>query len=356
MGFCKAANNLLYKYIQENKIDIVIWQDAYRRGSSYVGLDCSITNYTTSIGRAGIIVANKDLITNMILQKENSVFINIMTELGNITLGSQYSSPSDDLESDLNDWGDVDFITERFIVAGDLNGKNRLWGYGRNDLRGETIIDFITANNLVICNKQGQPSTYFSAGKTGNPDLTITTNSFKDHIQNWHVDTEDSASDHRYIRYAIGKTKPTLNKRKRYRTKFGNTDKFKKLAVEHLTEYVEKLEYTTTIPQLDKNLEDIFKIIHNISGKIFRFGGGKNAKPTTWWNGSLREVKHKLKALYKCTVRDKENLDIKISYRKARAEYKQLINAEKLKAWKNYCSASKEKFGNIFGVIKNKSM
>lgn len=75
-------------------------------------------------------VPNKNLITNMILKRDNRVFINIMTEIGNVTVGSQYSSPSDELENDLNDWGDVEFVQDRFLVAGDFNGgdgKNRLW-------------------------------------------------------------------------------------------------------------------------------------------------------------------------------------------------------------------------------------
>jgi len=70
--------------------------------------------------------------------------VQVKTSVGLITAVNVYIPPGTTQPpfSDLFQW-------KIFIIVGDMNAKNRLWGSDKNDARGSALKDAITTHNYV---------------------------------------------------------------------------------------------------------------------------------------------------------------------------------------------------------------
>ena len=75
---------------------------------------------------------------------------------------------------------------ETIIVGADTNAHSQLWMSQTSNSRGEKFEDFITANELNVCNIGSKPTYDCKTGKSI-IDVTITTNDIHDKIKNWTV-------------------------------------------------------------------------------------------------------------------------------------------------------------------------
>lgn len=82
-------------------------------------------------------------------QNENSV--NIFTLDGFVTIGSQYSPPSTNLEDDLQDWVNMKGMSDLFLHVDDF-AHNKLWGYPLNDYRGHHLITQMAQKRVLVAN------------------------------------------------------------------------------------------------------------------------------------------------------------------------------------------------------------
>lgn len=89
----------------------------------------------------------------------------------------------------------LDEIPEPYILLGDFNAHNKLWGSTRTDPRGRLIEDAIIDNSLHLFN-DGTP-TYIcpSTLKESSIDLSIGTANISD-LFTWHVMRNPLGSDH----------------------------------------------------------------------------------------------------------------------------------------------------------------
>ena len=98
------------------------------------------------------------------------------------------------------------------IVGSDTNSQHKLWGNKNNNGRGEDLLDYMDSKELSWSNKGSSPTFLNSRGHNSIIDLTITNDKGKNLVQNWHVSSKHSDSDHRYIFYDIASNstqKPT---------------------------------------------------------------------------------------------------------------------------------------------------
>lgn len=71
-----------------------------------------------------------DALQHIQVKKNNhSIFINIKTSEGHITIGSHNSPPSANLQEDLQDWARDSGMSDKLLVQGDFNAHCALWGY-----------------------------------------------------------------------------------------------------------------------------------------------------------------------------------------------------------------------------------
>lgn len=85
-----------------------------------------------------------------------------------------------------------------FIIGCDANAHHTVWNSTDINTRGEYLLEYLTANNIDICN-QGNNFTFMNSIRQEVLDLTLCSNTLSENIQNWHVSDEISLSDHKYI-------------------------------------------------------------------------------------------------------------------------------------------------------------
>ena len=66
--------------------------------------------------------------------------------------------------------------------------------------RGEVLEDFITLNNLFVCNI-GNKYTYDCATGQSIIDITVVSNPLVDTVSNWKVNDENYFTDHKLISF-----------------------------------------------------------------------------------------------------------------------------------------------------------
>lgn len=330
-------------------------QEPYVSYNKTVGISNLWNVFLSHDERAGIVLCNKSTSFVLIHVNDSSVFIKINCTDYNVLIGSVYAAPSGDICKDLKDVGDVIENCNNYIIAGDYNGKSRIWGCSRTDIRGEEILNFINVHDLNILNDLSKDSTFYHAGRSGNPDLTLCSADFVDNINNWNVlDHPDSLSDHRYITYEI-KSGLVVNLLDRYYTKHGKYGKLKYLIGNSMHSEFLKINNVDSVETMDECVKDIINKINNICSKCFKKKKFILKNTLHWYTEDLRIMRNKIKAIY---LRFKRTKDIKykILHSRERARYKLKIKEAKDGAWKNYCNKTSDTFGKAFNIMKDKDM
>ena len=76
------------------------------------------------------------------------------------------------------------------VLCCDANAHHCQWGSADINKRGESVFNFITTNNLFICNKGNMP-TFRTKDREAVIDITLT-NFRSDYVLNWRVDSKCS--------------------------------------------------------------------------------------------------------------------------------------------------------------------
>lgn len=141
-------------YCNQEKIEILLLQDFYHTNNKIHAVPSSgwqvfMSNNLT----AAIIVTRRDFQVVQSYKDGNSVFVNVTTAAGRLTVGSIYSRPRSNLLEDMT-WLDVFTPLSNIIIGADLNAKLALLGYKR----GKLLIYLILSNKLTLINDIEAPS------------------------------------------------------------------------------------------------------------------------------------------------------------------------------------------------------
>lgn len=93
----------------------------------------------------------------------------------------------------------LDQIPQPYIITGDLNAHNILWGSKHTDNRGKIIERLINTNNLVILNTGANTRYNTQTGDSSAIDLTLCTASLATCITSWQPNEYLYGSDHHPI-------------------------------------------------------------------------------------------------------------------------------------------------------------
>jgi hypothetical protein len=356
LNHCKAAMSLLASYVLINNIDLVCIQDPYTIGEDerkrVVGFPSNWSCYYSINLTSGILVTNSKFYVTVTARYDNVVIANILAEGNKFFIISQYTAPSQDLVNDLGTWCS-EFYTTDCVAFGDFNAKSVNWGYRRKDDRGDKLLEICSIYDYYVLNNKFDYPTYHLADRTGYPDLTIATASFKNRITDWHVDITESGSDHRYVRSVINLNTVIIKKQLRYKIKHFSIKKFDYEARRCLKGFEVIWSNCMTNDDIDNTLDQFYKALYRVCDKVFmkkRVGGSCKL---VWWSRSLRAARNKLTALFKKYKRTGMTED-KIEYNRQRALYKKQINDSKKKSWVNFCKNTDVKFGKAFNVVRDR--
>lgn len=239
------------------------------------------------------------------------------------------------------------------LICGDFNGWHTAWGSKSNNRTGNKIFEFITLNNLIICNTGSQPT--FETITHGQPrdsiiDLTLTSNNTHIDIENWRVDTSICpSSDHHAIQFNLSLDKNTsITKNKKLSTFRYNTSKVKWDQIgDSLTSEINS-NLTISPDMSHHSTQDIDNTIAIITATIQRScdrclpRSSHMTKRPPWWSEQLEELKQKvIKNHHTLSRLAKHKLSLTetiIERDKLKKEYAEAICSAATTNFRNFCN------------------
>ena len=212
-----AQANLLVKLSEiKDKNFVCLIQEPHIRGLKLTSIDKRYMQVLDGKGNEtswprAMIVASKALQLSQIgaLTFRDTTCINLHTPTEELILVSSYQDITfPDVINNIDKCVEHSKSANKNIIIGtDSNAHSELWMSESANLRGKVFEDFITSNDLFVCNT-GNKYTYDCATSQSIIDVTIVSTPTVDRIQNWKVHDEDYLSDHRSITFDLSFDKP----------------------------------------------------------------------------------------------------------------------------------------------------
>ena len=214
-----------------------------------------------------------------------------------------------------------------YLLLGDFNGHNVLWGCNKNNTRGEIIENFITTNDLCLMNDKSYTYLHLATGTFSSLDLSLCHPSLLLDFD-WSVCEDQHGSDHFPI--VIGSVSASVeDHNSKWKLKKANWEQFHSLCNNFLD--IENFDNSTDL------VADFTSSLTDISNRCIPKTSTNPKKSNPWYNddckNAIRQRKHALAKF--CKYPTKENLDkVKIQRAKAR----RTIKSSKRNTWKSYVS------------------
>ena len=243
-----------------------------------------------------------------------------------ITICSVYIPPSFSLKIEHLD-SLLKQLPSPYLLLGDFNGHNILWGNKENNSRGELIENFITNNDICLMNDKSNTYMHDPTGSFSSIDLSLCHPSlFLDF--NWSVCKDQHHSDHFPI-VIKSNTSTVEDHNPKWKLNKANWEVFQSLCTETIT--VESFKDSSD------PLSDFTSSLIDISSKCIPKTSTNPTKSNPWYNDECKEaIKTRKKALNKFKkYPTKDNLnEVKVFRAKAR----RTIKISKRKSWRSYVS------------------
>ena len=256
-----------------------------------------------------------------------------------ITICSIYIPPSFSLKIEHLD-SLLKQLPSPYLLLGDFNGHNILWGNKGNNSRGELIENFITNNDICLMNDKSNTYMHYPTGSFSSIDLSFCHPSlFLDF--NWSVCKDQHHSDHFPI-IIKSNTSTVEEHNPKWKLNKANWEIFQSLCTDKIT--------SENFKDSSDPLSDFTSSLIDISSKCIPKNSTNPTKSNPWYNDECKEaIKTRKEALNKFKkYPTKDNLnEVKVFRAKARST----IKISKRRSWRSYVpkinhkTPIKKKFG-----------
>ena len=183
-------------------------------------------------------------------------------------------------------------INKPLIVGCDANAHHTVWGSSDVNTRGEYLLEYLTSNNVNVCNVGNEP-TFSNAIRQEVLDLTLCSASITEKVKNWHVSDEPSLSDHRHIRFDV---EATPLRREHFRNpKKTNWNSFKEHLVNSRTSCHQNIR---TPGELDIAASDLQHRITEAFMSNCPLTNRTVCRDVPWWNETLSNLRREARRLF----------------------------------------------------------
>ena len=226
-------------------------------------------------------------------------------------------------------------ITNDYIIKGDLNGHNTLWGSEKTDHNGKIIETIIDKNDSVLLNDGSGTRIDTHSGKISHLDLTITSPSLAGKCT-WSIEKNQLGSDH----FLIG-VKTNLENNKNITPTNENQEEFwsfKKFDWNKFKELCE-VEFCNFDTNQDPHrfFDNFMKTITKVIKETLPRKRSSKYNPIPWWT---RECSTKIKERNKARNKLARTISIENlrAYQKKKAEAQKTLRRAKQGFWDVFCS------------------
>ena len=249
-----------------------------------------------------------------------------------ITICSLYLSPSQTISRQaLEDL--IDQLPSPFLLLGDFNGHNHLWGSDHHDPRGLLLEDIFSTFDLSLLNNGDSTYIHPATGTKSVLDLSVCQPSLLLDFE-WSVHNDLCGSDHFPVLLKTTTTvdEPNIGK---YIFKTADWPTFQQMCLSDLSEET-LLSYNDPISEFSKRLT-------SIADKTIKKTSASSTKPKVPWFDT--ECKDAIKGRKKLQRKlfhhpTQENL---LNFKRARAKTRALIKNKKRTSWKQFCNTLNSK-------------
>ena len=214
-----------------------------------------------------------------------------------------------------------------YLLVGDFNGHNMLWGCSKNNVRGEIIENFIEANDLCLMNDKSHTYLHPATGTFSSLDLSLCHPSLILDLD-WYVCDDQHGSDHFPV--VIESINPsTEDHNPKWKLNKANWEQFHLLCEQDLS--MDNFNNSSDL------VTDFTSSLMKISDKCIPKTSTNPKKSNPWYNNDCKNaVRQRKQALSKfCKYPTGANLkNVKIQRAKAR----RTIKSAKRNTWKSYVS------------------
>lgn len=276
------------------------------------------------------------------------IAVNIIAKY-NLTICNIYLPNSQDFNV-LDIQNIIDQLPTPFIILGDFNSHNTLWGCNDTDHRGTKIETILNTNNINILNNGQATRVNSSNGNLSAIDLSLSSATISPNLE-WDVIPELSSSDHFPIKITLSYTNPHETHTRNPKWKLSNAD-WSTFQTE-----IEKNIINSSFPNentVEENIEQFSKLIYDTASNIFEQHSYSGKRPPVpWWNKNIKHAIRNKKTSYNKYKRTKQIQDF-IEFKKNKAQVRFLIKNEKKNSWIHFTSTlnSKESATKIWNKVK----
>ena len=256
----------------------------------------------------------------------------IEVNLCNIYLPNQHTFSEKDIENIIKQ------LPKPFIITGDFNSHNIIWGSQNTDNRGKAIEKILESENLVLLNSMEPTRINPINGNLSNIDLTFSNASLAQRLD-WSVSNNITSSDHfPIVIQLVTRHNDSTPKLERWNLKNPDWPLFSQLLEDKITN-INLSEIKNTEELVDEFTESIISSANLCIG----ISKSKTPKPKVpWWNLDIKKaIKDKNDALKK--FQKTNNQKDFIQLKQLRAKSKFLIKSSKKFTWEKFTSSINEK-------------
>lgn len=217
-------------------------------------------------------------------------------------------------------------IPQPFLIVGDFNAKNPIWGDKNTDSRGDKLEKIIHDHDLVVLNN-GEPTHIWHNGKTSCIDIALCSASVAN-IINFHTYDEPLSSDHIPILLNFNYMRGIDSKLPNWKLKDCNWDKF----------YVETSDINIDPNSNDNSYKQFCSQLINIANINCPKSKSTIKKPLPWFSKELRMKIKTRKKLYKSS-RKSTDPNILTEYKRIKAEIQKLLRNARRDSFDKYISS-----------------
>ena len=219
-------------------------------------------------------------------------------------------------------------LPKPFLILGDMNGRNPLWGDLVNNQRGNRLCSIIENESLVVLNT-GEPTHFHvQTGTLSSIDLSICDGSSVIDF-NWRVIDDRHTSDHFPIIINMSQSPPDP-RMPRWNLEKARWNEFKDLCL--IEAEVDEF------PSIDDAI-DLLNVTFYSAGlqSIPRTSGSFKRKPVPWWNKECGQAHRTMRAACTRYRRHKCQYYL-VEFRKARAQFRFKIKKSRKNSWTVFIS------------------
>ena len=329
----KANYDEILLLLNSNDPSVICLQETFLKDSDNISFkNYSMYNYISDTGDrasggSSVIVNNRAIHSQVPLVTNLQAVAVSVTLHRVITICSLYLPPSVNVcPNDLDDL--IEQLPTPFLLLGDFNGHNIMWGSSDTNSRGKVVEDFIGRHDLCLFNNKEPTYLHPATGSFTCIDLSICHPTlYLDY--DWKVGDDLCGSDHfpiflQNIGSSVDQHVP------RWKFKKANWEMFNFQCNARITS--DKFE------NIEDPIEQFSKILYEIAEEcIPKSSSNPKRPPKPWFDDDCKEgIKNRKTALRQFTSRPtQDKLD---NFRVLRAKARRTIKLSKRKSWREYVS------------------